>query len=191
MQTQDVDKFEMACRMIISALGDDPTREGLRDTPRRFRDAFVEDFSPNGTPEQALEEMVIEERFDQLILVRDVPVRSFCEHHVLPWFGRVAVGYIPQDKTVGLSKLTRMVMAAGRGLTIQERVTDRLADAMNKVLRPVGAMVVIEAVHTCTLLRGVRTELQKFTTSATRGVFLTNPAARQEFLMLMSRNGVL
>jgi len=183
--------LEQAARLIIGALHEDPTREGLIDTPRRFRDAFMEDFMPNGSPEEALGEMVMEETFDQMIMVRDVPIRSFCEHHILPWFGRVAIGYIPQDKTVGLSKLTRMVAAVGRGLTIQERCTEKLVLAMNSVLRPVGCIVVVEAVHTCTLLRGVRTELQTFTTSAAKGAFLVNPAARQEFLSLLLRGSIV
>ncbi len=189
--TEQTDKLEQAARLIIEALNEDPTREGLEDTPRRFRDAFMEDFMPNGSPEEALAEMTMEETFEQMVMVRNVPIRSLCEHHILPWFGRVAIGYIPQDVTVGLSKITRMVQSVGRGLTIQERCTDRLASAMSSVLRPVGCMVVVEAVHTCTLLRGVRTELQTFTTSATLGVFLTNPAPRQEFLTLLTRGSIV
>ncbi len=181
------EKLARAASLIIEALDDDPTREGLVDTPRRFSKAFLDDFAPNGSPEDALAGMVMEEKFDQMVMVTGVPIRSFCEHHILPWFGQVAIGYIPQDKTVGLSKVTRMVYAAGRGLTIQERVTESLANAMNSVLRPIGCIVVVEAIHTCTLLRGVRAESQKFITSATRGVFLTNSAPRQEFLTLLSR----
>lgn len=186
-KTKVVESLEEAARLVIQSLGDDPTREGLLDTPKRFRDMFVEEFTPNGSAEQALSEMIIEESYDQMVIVRDIPVRSFCEHHILPWWGRAAVGYIPNKKMIGLSKITRMVEAAARGLTLQERVTQTLAEAMNEVLNPVGAMVVIEAIHTCTIMRGVKVEAQTFTTSATKGVFLTNPAARQEFLMLFSR----
>jgi len=191
--TTPAEKLELACRLIISALGEDPTREGLVDTPRRFRDAYLEDFAPNGgnSGRDALAKMVMSEKFDQLIVVRDIPVRSLCEHHILPWFGRAAIGYIPQDKAVGLSKMTRMVDEVGRGLTIQERVTDKIADLMNDVLRPLGVIVVIEALHTCTLVRGVRTEVQTFTTSAARGVFLTNPAPRAEFFSLINRMKLL
>lgn len=179
------DKLQFAAKKIIEALGDNPNREGLIGTPKRFADAFVDDFSPDESPEKALGEMIMKEEFDQMIIVKKVPVRSFCEHHILPWFGQVSLGYIPSQMTVGLSKMTRMIDAAGKGLTIQERVTQHIADAMNEVLHPVGVMVVIDAVHTCTLMRGVRTELQRFITSAARGAFLTNPAPRNEFLTLI------
>ena len=151
----------------------------------------MEDFWTDEPLENNLLEMVMEETFDQMVIVRDIPIRSHCEHHILPWFGKVCLGYIPHGKTVGLSKMTRLVDAAGKGLTIQERVTDQIADTMNNVLDPKGVMVVVEATHMCTLMRGVRTEMQKFTTSTAKGVFLTNPASRQEFLTLFSRNASL
>ena len=184
-------QLEEAARLIITSLGEDPTAEGLRDTPRRFREMFMEDFWTDEPLENNLLEMVMEETFDQMVIVRDIPIRSHCEHHILPWFGKVCLGYIPHGKTVGLSKMTRLVDAAGKGLTIQERVTDQIADTMNNVLDPKGVMVVVEATHMCTLMRGVRTEMQKFTTSTAKGVFLTNPASRQEFLTLFSRNASL
>ncbi len=182
--------LEEAAALIIRALDEDPTREGLVDTPRRFKDMFLDDFSRNGSAQEALSQMVMEETFDQMIIVRDVPVRSHCEHHILPWVGKVCIAYIPKEKTAGLSKITRMVEAAARGLTIQERVTERLADAMVEVLEPLGVMVVIEAKHLCTMIRGVRAENQKFTTSKAKGVFLTKDAARLEFLALWSRGDV-
>ena len=184
-------QLEEAARLIITSLGEDPTAEGLRDTPRRFREMFMEDFWTDEPLENNLLEMVMEETFDQMVIVRDIPIRSHCEHHILPWFGKVCLGYIPHGKTVGLSKMTRLVDAAGKGLTIQERVTDQIADTMNNVLDPKGVMVVVEATHMCTLMRGVRTEMQKFTTSTAKGVFLTNPASRQEFLTLFFRNASL
>jgi len=185
------EKSEMlmtAATLILKALDDDPEREGLVETPRRFRDMFLEDFSMNGTPEAALEEMIIrEETFDQMIMVRDVPIRGICEHHLLPWIGTVCIAYLPQDSAVGLSKVTRMVEAAARGLSVQERVGEKLADAMEAVLEPLGVMVVIEARHMCTQIRGVRAERQKFTTSIARGAFLENPSARMEFLTLYGK----
>jgi GTP cyclohydrolase I len=186
-QSEKRQKLEQAATLIVEALGRSLSEEGLKDTPRRLADAFLEDFYPNGSPQEALSQMVMKESYNQMLIVKNIPVRSHCEHHILPWFGNVALGYIPHEKTVGLSKLTRMVQAAERGLSIQERVTDILADTIQEVLKPLGCMVVMEASHTCTLMRGVRTELQKFTTSATRGVFLTNPAARSEFLTLLNR----
>ena len=185
------DDLERAARLIIKALGEDITSEGLKETPRRFREMFMEDFWPGEPLDSGLGEMVMEESFDQMVIVKDIPIRSHCEHHILPWWGKVCLGYIPHAKTVGLSKMTRMVDAAGKGLTIQERVTDQIAQSMNRVLDPTGVMVVVEAVHMCTLMRGVRTEMQKFTTSTAKGVFLTNPASRQEFLTLFNKNGNL
>ena len=179
------DKLTQAAVLILEALGRSMDEEGILDTPRRFREAFLDDFAPNGDPAEVLAKMTMEETFDQMVIVRNIPVRSFCEHHILPWYGKAVVGYIPHEKTVGLSKITRMVSAAAKGLTIQERVTDEVANAMNKVLKPKGVMVVMDAVHSCTLLRGVKTEAQTFVTSATRGVFLTNPAPRTEFLQLV------
>ena len=183
--------LEEAARLIIKSLGEDITSEGLRDTPRRFREMFQEDFWPGDSLDSILGAMVMEESFDQMVIVKDIPIRSHCEHHILPWWGKVCLGYIPHSKTVGLSKMTRMVDAAGKGLTIQERVTDEIAQSMNRVLDPTGVMVVVEAVHMCTLMRGVKTEMQRFTTSTAKGVFLTNAAPRQEFLTLFNKNGSL
>ena len=184
--------LEQAAKLIIEALEENPNREGLKDTPRRFKEMFLADFSKNGTPEKALEEMVMkEEKFDQMIMVRDVRVQSHCEHHLLPWIGRMCIGYVPNDKVVGLSKITRMVEAASRGLSIQERVGEQLADAMEKVLEPRGVMIVIEAKHLCTLIRGVRAENQDMVTSITRGAFKEeNNPARSEFMTLWSRGGL-
>jgi GTP cyclohydrolase I len=183
--------LEDAAKLIIKALGEDLTSEGLKETPRRFREMFQEDFWPGESLDVVLGEMVMDESFDQMVIVKDVPIRSHCEHHILPWWGKVCLGYIPHAKTVGLSKMTRMVDAAGKGLTIQERVTDEIAQSMNRVLDPTGVMVVVEAVHMCTLMRGVKTEMQRFTTSTAKGVFLTNSAPRQEFLTLFAKNGSL
>jgi GTP cyclohydrolase I len=193
IKVSNAEKLEQAAKLIIEALGENPRREGLIDTPRRFRDMFLEDLGHNGiTPQEALKEMVMEEHYDQVVIVKDIPVRSLCEHHLLSWYGRASIGYIPREKTVGLSKLTRCVEAASRGLTIQERVTNYIADAIEEVLQPIGIMVIIEAVHLCVLVRGVKSEIQRFTTSAARGAFLENQAARQEFLtLLMNDRGLL
>jgi GTP cyclohydrolase I len=181
-------KLEEAAKLIISALGRDIDEEGLKGTPDRVARAWMEDFFPGETPKEALSAMTMDESYDQMLIVRGIAIRSHCEHHLLPWFGNVAIGYIPNKKTVGLSKLTRMVMAAQSGISIQERVTDILANTVQEVLEPMGTMVVIQASHSCTFMRGVKSELQNFTTSATRGVFLTNPAPRQEFLTLLNRS---
>ena len=123
-------QLEEAARLIITRLGEDPTAEGLRDPRRRVRELYMEDFWTDEPLESHLLEMVMEETFDQMGIVKDIPIRSHCEHHILPWFGKVCLGYFPHGKTVGLSKMTRLVDAAGKGLTIQERVTDHIADTM-------------------------------------------------------------
>jgi GTP cyclohydrolase I len=180
--------LKQAASLIITALGRDLTEPGLVGTPDRVARAWMNEFTPGISAEEALAEMIMEESYDQMLIVKGIPIRSFCEHHLLPWFGNVAVGYIPHSKTVGLSKMTRMVQAAQLGITIQERVTESLADAMQKVLEPSGSMVVIEATHSCTAMRGVKSEGQSFTTSAVRGIFLSNPHAKQEFLTLLNRS---
>lgn len=174
-----------AANLIIRALGRDPGDEGLKETPERVARAWINEFTPNSTAEEALSAMTMEESYDQMLIVQGIPIRSFCEHHILPWYGTVSLGYIPNEQTVGLSKLTRMVQAAQRGITIQERVTEELANTMRDVLKPLGCMVVIQASHSCTLMRGVKTEGQKFTTSAVRGIFLSNPQVKSEFIALL------
>jgi len=176
-----------AARIIIRANGGDLQSTHFVDTPDRFLRMFEDELSPNGTIVEALEGMVVEESYDQMVVVRDIPIRSFCPHHLLPWFGRAAVGYIPQGSMVGLSKITRAVSAAGRGLKIQEQVTDEIVKAMDEVLNPLGSMCVIEATHLCTLMRGVKSEAQKFTTSTNSGVFRDQPETRAEFMMLFNR----
>ena len=180
--------LKQAAIMIIQALGRDLNDKRLKDTPDRVARAWLNDFMPGESAKDALGAMVMEESYDQMLIVKGIPIRSHCEHHLLPWYGNVALGYLPNEKTVGLSKLTRMVQAAQRGITTQERVTEELAKAMQDVLKPMGSIVVVEASHSCTLMRGVKSEGQRFTTSATRGVFLTNPAPRQEFLILLNRS---
>lgn len=178
-------KLAMAAELIIEAVGGDLTDPHFKDTPRRFVDMFIEEFTPNGTIEEALEQMYVEETYDEMLVVRDIPIRSMCPHHLLPWFGRATVGYIPGERTVGLSKITRAIEAAGRGPRLQEAVTQNITKAIDEVLKPLGSMAVIEAVHMCTLMRGVKTELQRFSTSSCTGAFRDKPEARQEFLNLM------
>ncbi len=180
--------LEQAARLIILSCDGDPDKDPhYKDTERRFADMFLEEFIPNGTIKEALEQMVVEETYDEMIVVRDIAIRSFCPHHLLPWFGRATVGYIPDGSTVGLSKITRAIEAVGRGPKLQEAATASIVQAMDEVLKPLGSACTIEAVHMCTLMRGVKTELQKFTTSANSGVFRDKPETRQEFLTLFSR----
>lgn len=177
--------LELAARLIIQAVGEDLENTHFKDTPERFADMFLEEFIPNGSIEKALEQMYVEETYDEMLIVRSIPIRSMCPHHLLPWFGRATVGYIPGERTVGLSKITRAIEAAGRGPRLQEAVTQAITAAIDEVLKPIGSMAVIEAVHMCTLMRGVKTELQQFSTSSCTGAFRDKPEARQEFLTLL------
>lgn len=180
--------LEKAASLIIMAVGGDLNSEHFKDTPQRFADMFLEEFIPNGTISEALREMVIEESYDEMIVIRDIPIRSMCPHHLLPWFGRATIGYIPDGSIIGLSKVTRAVETAAKGPQIQESVTANIVEAMDEVLKPLGSACIVEAVHMCTLMRGVKTELQKFSTSANSGVFREKPETRQEFLTMFSRS---
>jgi GTP cyclohydrolase IA len=182
------EKLKLAAKLIISASGRDPADEGLRGTPDRFAAMFMEEFFNGDPPEEAIKQMIMEESYDDLALVTKIPISSFCEHHMLPWHGRVAFGYIPEGRSVGLSKMTRMVTAASRGLTIQERVTNTLARVFNEEIQPKGVMVVIKAQHSCTLMRGVKSEIQEFTTASALGAFREDSRARSEFLSLIERS---
>lgn len=179
----DINAAEDAVRRLLVALGEDVTREGLLETPRRVASMFAEQCTGNG---KALDTAFAEE-YDEMMLVRDMPMMSFCEHHLLPWYGKWHVAYIPNKKVLGLSKFARLGYEMTKGLTIQEHVTDNLANWIKKTLDPLGCMVIIEAVHTCMSLRGAKSIGSLTTTSAVRGVFRDNPMAKQEFLLLLNR----
>lgn len=169
---------------------DESTREGLVGTPERVARMFMEEIYCNGDPLEAeLDALFVEKTSArEMIIVMDIPFASWCEHHLVPYMGLAHVGYIPHSGLVGLSKIARLVQAAGRGFTIQERVTDRVADALDKVLKPSGVIVVIEAIHTCMIVRGIKAYPAKTATSAIRGVFRDSEAARVEFFALLQRS---
>lgn len=178
-------RLESAVKDLLEALDQDVSREGLRDTPRRVADMYIEQCSG----ECAELDRMFEERFDELVFVRDIPIVSFCEHHLLPWFGRAHVAYVPRKRVLGLSKFARLVYSCSKGFTIQEAVTRRIADKLYDEAEPLGCMVIVEAMHSCMNLRGARSIGASTTTSAVRGVFRDVPAVRQEFLTLIAKEG--
>lgn len=181
----DIGRIERAVREILIAVGEDPNREGLLKTPNRVARAYAELFSGlRDDPRQHLR-TVFNEPCDEVVLLRDIEFHSMCEHHLLPFTGRAHVAYLPAGRIVGLSKLARLVEGFARRPQVQERLTSQIADALMEELQPVGAACVVEAVHTCMTLRGVKKNGSTMVTSALRGIFKDNPASRAEVLSLI------
>lgn len=181
----DILRIEKAVREILIAIGDDPDREGLLKTPNRVARAYAELMrGMNDNPRRHLR-TVFHERYDEVVLLRDIGFHSLCEHHLLPFTGRVHVAYLPDGKVVGLSKLARLVDGLAHRPQIQERLTTQIADALMEELEPLGAACVIEATHTCMTIRGAMKPGSTMVTSALRGVFRENPSSRNEILALM------
>jgi GTP cyclohydrolase IA len=179
------EQFADKVRDILSALGEDPGREGLVKTPERVEASLR--FLTQGyrmTVEEVIGDAVFEEKHQSMIMVRDIEVYSLCEHHLLPFFGRAHVAYIPNGKILGLSKVARIVDVFARRLQVQERMTDQIADAIMDVLKPTGVGVVIEAAHFCMMMRGVEKQNSRAVTSALRGIFRDDSKTRDEFLRL-------
>ena len=180
---------EAAVRTLIEWAGDDPAREGLKDTPARVTRSYRELFSGYNVDPAALLERTFEEveGYDEIILLRDIRLESYCEHHMVPIIGRAHVAYLPDVRVVGISKLARVVDAFGKRLQIQEKLTVQVADTINDVLRPKGVAVVIEAGHQCMTTRGVHKPGVSLVTSRMLGVFRTNPETRREVLSMMGQ----
>lgn len=176
-----------AVRTLISWAGDDPEREGLLDTPARVARAYGEFFQGyTQDPEEILQTTFEEvEGYDEMVCVRDIPMISHCEHHMVPFMGKAHVAYLPDKRVVGLSKLARVVDLYSRRLQIQEKLTVQVADAIQRVLQPKGVAVVIEAEHHCMTMRGVRKPGADTVTSRMLGLFRENPATRREFLSMI------
>jgi GTP cyclohydrolase I len=178
-----------AVRQVLAAIGEDPERDGLLRTPERVADMYAELFS--GIGRRAVDEIdvVFEAGHDEMIMVRDIPLQSLCEHHLVPFIGKAHVAYIPNEKgqITGLSKLARVVDLLSRRPQVQERLTTQIADAVEEALDPRGVFVVIEAEHLCMTMRGVRKPGSETVTSAVRGIFRENEATRAEALGLISR----
>ncbi|MEM9494474.1 MAG: GTP cyclohydrolase I FolE [Pseudomonadota bacterium] len=176
-----------AVRELIRWVGDDPSREGLVDTPRRVVDAFLEYFQGYEQCPESYLERTFEQvgGYDEIVLLREIPFHSHCEHHMAPIIGKAHVGYLPRDKVVGISKLARVVHAYAKRLQVQERLTAEIADCIQKVLNPVGVAVIIEATHGCMTCRGVETPGVIMTTSRMMGVFREDEKSRQEVMRLI------
>lgn len=181
----DKRKIEKAIRDILKAIGEDPEREGLRETPARVARMYAEIFSHGEhDPREALR-ATFKEDHHEVVLVKDIPFYSMCEHHLMPFFGRAHVAYIPKGKIVGISKLARVVEAFARRPQVQERLTSQVADLVNEMLRPNGVAVVIEAIHTCMTMRGVKKSGSSVITSAMRGDFRKRITTRTEIMSLI------
>ena len=179
-------------RELLKEIGEDPNREGLEKTPARVAKAW--EYLTSGyrqNVDDVLNEALFTEEYDEMVVVKDIDLYSMCEHHLLPFFGKCHVAYMPSKKIVGLSKLPRLVEMFSRRLQVQERLTTQIAQTLQEVLQPRGVAVVIEALHMCMLMRGVEKQNSKAVTSAMLGAFRDNAETRAEFMQLIkSRNGL-
>lgn len=179
-------KIEVMVKDLLSEIGENPDREGLIRTPHRVAKAY--EFLTQGYHqdiEEVLNNAIFEEKYDEMVLVKDIDFYSMCEHHMLPFFGKAHIAYIPNGKIVGLSKLPRIVDVFSRRLQVQERMTLQIAETIQKYLDPVGVAVVTEASHMCMMMRGVQKQNSSTTASAMLGVFKSDPKSRLEFLNLV------
>ena len=182
------DSLEDAISQLLKAVGENPAREGLKFTPKRVARMYSELLSGYHTDHEAMiNGALFNITYDEMVLVRDIEFYSLCEHHILPFMGRVHVAYIPDGKVLGLSKIPRIVDMYARRLQVQERMTRQIADFLRDLLKPQGVAVVVEAVHLCSMMRGVKKHDARMTTSAMHGAFRANLATRQEFLDNISR----
>jgi len=180
----DAAAIEEGVRMILRGIGEDPERGGLRETPARVARMYGEIFAGIDVDASQIVTLVEGADFDEMIMVRDIPLYSMCEHHLIPFNGKAHVAYIPNRRIVGLSKLPRIVDMFARRLQVQERLTEQVAKAIEEVLEPRGVGVVIEAFHMCMMMRGVEKQNSRTITSALRGVFRDDAKTRDEFLRL-------
>lgn len=178
-------RIEAAAASIIKAIGEDPQREGLRDTPRRIAEMYAEIFG--GLDKDPREELKVgfEVGHQEMVIARDIPFYSMCEHHLLPFYGVAHVGYIPTGRVVGISKLARVVDILARRPQLQERLTTQIADTIVEVLEPQGVAVILKAEHLCMIMRGIKKPGSNIITSAMRGLFRRSAATRAEFLNLI------
>ena len=184
-QHVDTERIERAVREILAAVGEDPDREGLRDTPGRVGRMYAEMFSGLHDDPRVHLQKFFTEKYDEVVLVRDISFCSMCEHHLLPFLGKAHIGYLPDGKVVGLSKLARVVESVSRRPQVQERMTEEIANLLVSELDAKGVAVVIEATHTCMTIRGVRKPGSLCVTSAMKGIFRSNLSSRSEMMQLI------
>ncbi len=188
-QDLDIKTIEGATRQMLVAFGEDPSREGLLRTPERVSKMYAELLAGYRTdPYKMLNDAIFEIQYDEMVIVRDIEFYSLCEHHMLPFVGRAHVAYMPKGRVIGLSKIPRIVDMFARRLQVQERMTTQVAEFINELLNPSGVAVVLEALHLCSMIRGVKKHDSRMTTSAMLGSFRTDMARRMEFLDNISRN---
>jgi GTP cyclohydrolase I len=176
-------------RELLSRIGEDPTRDGLLDTPKRMAKSMA--FLTRGytmDANEVLHNALFDVEYDEMVIVKDIEFYSMCEHHLLPFFGKAHVAYVPNGKVIGLSKIPRLVDMFARRLQVQERLTREIAEAIEQAINPQGVAVILEAQHLCMMMRGVEKQRSETTTSAMRGVFKEQQSTRNEFLSLVRRN---
>jgi GTP cyclohydrolase I len=184
----DLLSIQNAVTKMISAFGENPSRKGLLRTPERVATMYTELLSGYRVdPNKIVNDALFEVTYDEMVIVRDIEFYSMCEHHMLPFMGRAHVAYLPDGKVIGLSKIPRIVDVFAHRLQVQERMTRQIADFINEALMPKGVAVVVEALHLCTMMRGVKKQNARMTTSAVHGAFRKNLGTRQEFLDNISR----
>ena len=184
----DRKKIEKAVKIFLEAIGENPQRNGLKETPERVSRMAEELFSGlKGNPKEELKP-IFKEDYNELVLIRDIPIYSFCEHHILPFLGKAHIAYIPEkNRVVGLSKLIRVINIFSKRLQLQERLTTQIANTVMDALKPKGVLVVIKAEHLCITMRGVRKPGSLTVTSAVRGIFLTDIRTRNEAMSLINK----
>jgi GTP cyclohydrolase I len=185
------EKVKGLVKTLLTEIGEDPEREGLLSTPTRVAKAY--EFLTRGYQQdidEVLNGAIFNEKYDEMVLVKNIDFYSLCEHHLLPFYGKVHVAYIPNGKIVGLSKVPRIVEVFARRLQVQERMTQQIADTIAKYLQPIGVAVVAEAFHMCMMMRGVEKQNSSATTSAMHGVFQDDARTRMEFLDLISHKNL-
>lgn len=190
MPEQEIDRaaIQSAVEKMLLAFGEDPTREGLRNTPERVARMYEELLEGYRTdPIAMINDACFDINYDEMVVVRDIEFYSLCEHHLLPFMGRAHVAYLPKGRVIGLSKIPRIVDLFARRLQVQEKMTRQIADFLMELLHPHGVAVVIEGLHLCSMMRGVRKHDARMTTSAMLGAFRASLATRQEFLDNISR----
>ena len=184
----DSNRIATAVREILLAIGEDPDREGLRETPQRVARMYQELFSGLHDDPSTYTKKFFSENYNEIVLVRDISFNSICEHHLMPFMGKIHIGYIPDGRVIGLSKLARVIEVFSHRPQVQERLTEDIAELLYRELKAKAVAVVVEAEHTCMTLRGVKKPGSLCVTSALRGGFLKNPSSRAEILALINKH---